>query len=337
VFLFRPISVSVTCAIILAASAASIRAESPPAKAAAPLAGIQLAITVDDIPENGNDLKDQSRYSIAQGIIHALKTNGAAGVYGFANGYGPAEKPDEIAILKEWLRAGNPLGNHTYDHLSLDQVEAPAFEANIAQLDVLLESLSSVSPLIAGRRVFRYPYLAEGNTLVKRDAVRGYLATNGYRIAEVTTDYNDWAWNAAYIRCTRSNNSKSLRWLKRQIVINAESSIKSASEVAQKLFGRNVAQILLLHDCALEAIVLNKTLAKLRDDGVTFISLDEALRDPAYKLNPNITTEGGRSFLQQIAESRAVDTDAFVDTTYTVERLNAVCAQNTAKTPDPQR
>jgi peptidoglycan/xylan/chitin deacetylase (PgdA/CDA1 family) len=337
VFLSRLISVSATCAIILAASAASIRAESSPAKAAGPLAGIQLAITVDDIPENGDTLKAQSRDSIARSIIRALKTNGAAGVYGFANGYGLSETPGEIAILKEWLRAGNPLGNHTYDHSSLDQVEAPAFEANIAQLDVLLESLSSVSPLIAGRRVFRYPYLEEGNTLVKRDAVRGYLATNGYRIAEVTTDYNDWAWNGAYIRCTRLNDKQSIEWLRRHIIINAESSVRSASELAQKLFGRNVAQILLIHDCALEALLLNKTLAKLRADGLTFISLDEALRDPAYKINPNVTTEGGQSFFKQIAESRAVDTDAFVDTTYTVERLNAVCAQNTAKTPPPQQ
>ncbi len=308
-----------------------------PTQVAGPLAGIRLAITVDDIPDNGDILKTQSRYAIAQAIIRALKMNGATGVYGFANGYGITETPAEVAILKEWLRAGNPLGNHTYDHLSLDQVEAPAFEANIAKLDVLLESLSSVSPLVAGRRVFRYPYLEEGNTLVKRDAVRGYLAANGYRIAEVTTDYNDWAWNAAYIRCTRANDNKSIRWLKRHIVINAESRIRSANLLAQKLFGRSVAQILLLHDCSLEALVLNPTLAKLHDDGVTFISLDQALRDPAYKITPNITTEGGRSFLEQIAEWRAIDIDAFADTTYTVKRLNAVCAESNPKAPDSRQ
>jgi peptidoglycan/xylan/chitin deacetylase (PgdA/CDA1 family) len=266
-----------------------------------------------------------------------LRTNGVAGVFGVANGYGISDTPAEVVILKDWLRAGNPLGNHTYDHLSLDQVEAPVFEANIARLDVLLASLSKVSPLIAGRRVFRYPYLEEGNTLPKRNSVRGYLVTNGYRIAEVTTDYNDWAWNAAYTRCTRSRDEKSITWLKRYIVINAESSIKSTSEVANKLFGRNVAQILLIHDCALEALMLNKTLTDLRDKGLTFISLDEALRDPAYKINPNITTEGGRSFLEQIAESRAVNTDALIDKTFTVERLNALCAQNGSKALGPEQ
>ena len=305
----------------------------PTAQSAAPLKAVRVAITVDDIPENGDDLKTQSRYAIAHGIIHALKANGLVGTYGFANGYGIDDTPGEIAILKEWLRAGNPLGNHTYDHLSLDQVEASVFNANISKLDALLETLSPVSPLIARRRVFRYPYLEEGNTLEKRDAVRKYLAENGYQIAEVTTDYDDWAWNAAYIRCTRSNDQRSIKWLKRNIIIDAESRIKSVSEVAQKLFGRNAAQIVLVHDCALEALVLDSTLARLRADGATLISLDEALSDPAYRINPNITTESGRWFFEQIAASRAVDTEALEDNTYTVERLSAVCAQNTAKTP----
>jgi peptidoglycan-N-acetylglucosamine deacetylase len=336
VFLSRLLGASLICTFILIWSSTSLCAE-PPSKTAAPLARTELAITVDDIPENGDDLKTLSRYAIARGIIHALKANGVGGVFAFANGYGIDDTPAEIAILKEWLRAGNPLGNHTYDHLSLDQVEAPVFTANIAKLDALLDTLSPVSPLVAGRRVFRYPYLEEGNTLPKRDAVRKYLATNGYRIAEVTTDYNDWAWNAAYIRCLRSNDNKSIQWLKRQVLTNAEIVIKSTNELARKLFGRNAAQILLLHDCAFEAVMLNKTLARLRTDGVTFISLDEALRDPAYKINPNITTEGGRSFFMQIAESRALDTDPFVDNTYTVERLNAVCAEKPVKTAAPQQ
>lgn len=33
----------------------------------------------------------------------------------------------------------------------------------------------------------RYPYLAEGDTLEKRNTIRSYLFKNGYRIAEVTT------------------------------------------------------------------------------------------------------------------------------------------------------
>ena len=330
-FLRRLTNTSLTCAIILA-SAATGGAGPQPTRAERPLAGIRLAITVDDIPEHGDDLAGVTREQITSAVVGALKANAAPGVYGFANAYGLAAKPTEITIYEYWLQAGYPLGNHTYDHLNLDEVTAPAFNANIAKLDLLLDTLSPVSPLIEHRRVFRYPYLAEGDTLAKRDTVREYLKTNGYRIAEVTTDYNDWAWNAAYVRCSRLHDAKSIEWLKERIIISAEETVKAESGLALKLFGRNIDQIVLTHDCALEAVMLGKTLARLRSDGVILISLDEALRDSAYQINPNITTEGGRSFLKQIAESRHMDNDAF-DTTYTVEKLNAVCASVSANTP----
>jgi peptidoglycan/xylan/chitin deacetylase (PgdA/CDA1 family) len=332
VFLRRLTSTSRICAIVLAFAAIG-RAGSQPTKAERPLAGIRLAITVDDIPENGDDLAGVSRVQIVRGVIRALKASAAPGVYGFANAYGLADSPTEIEIYKDWLRAGYALGNHTYDHLNLDQVTAPVFNVNIAELDALLDTLSPVSPLIEHRRVFRYPYLAEGNTLAKRDAVRGYLKANGYRIAEVTTDYNDWAWNDAYLRCSRLHDTKSIHWLEERIVVNAEQAVKADSGLAHKLFGRNIDQIVLTHACALEAVMLRKTLAKLRSDGAILISLDDALRDSAYQINPNITTEGGRTFLEQVAESRHVDTDAFIDNTYSVEKLNAVCSPKNPHLP----
>ena len=37
------------------------------------------------------------------------------------------------------------------------------------------------------------PFLHEGETLEKREAVRRYLAEHRYAIAEVTIDAHDWA------------------------------------------------------------------------------------------------------------------------------------------------
>src|SRR5262249_38734094 len=129
-------------------------------------------------------------------LIRILRDNRVPHPYGFTNRFDGLED-----VVREWLAAGYPLGNHTYDHLNLAGVSAREFTANVAKLDQVLASLGPLSPSVDQRRMFRYPYLQEGETLEKRDAVRHYLLKNRYRIAEVTIDYQDWVWSAAYQRC----------------------------------------------------------------------------------------------------------------------------------------
>lgn len=299
------------------------------APAAAP---IRVAVTIDDIPDHGDLVPGFTRADISQNIIKALKDNDIAGAYGFTNGTFIDDYPKEVDILKEWLAAGYPLGNHTYDHLDLTKVSAREFIRNIARQDRLLGDLSAFSPLIAERRVFRFPYLDEGNTLAKRNAVRAYLKKHGYQIAQVTTDYFDWAWTDAFTRCTRQHNSAQVDWLKKNIVISADRHLQGSHAISMRLFNRDIPQILLVHVGVFDAIMLDEIFKHWRSEGVKFISLNEALADPAYAINPNVVYDDGRDFLAQIAMSRKVDIDPLVDTTYTIDNLNQLCPE---KAPTP--
>jgi peptidoglycan-N-acetylglucosamine deacetylase len=206
-----------------------------------------------------------------------------------------------------------------------------AYISDIEKLDRLLQTLVPVSPLIEQRHVFRYPYLHEGDLLEKRDNVRKYLLKHGYRIAEVTVDYEDWAWTNAYARCSRQRDEKSIAWLKGHVVDAAEGRLRASKQVSELLFHRDIAQILLIHDGAFDALMLDTILKHCRAKGVTFISLDQALADPVYKTNLNRAFNGGRTFLEEIAEARNVNIDKFTDVTYTVEQLDAVCEQRKSK------
>jgi len=261
----------------------------------------------------------------ARALIAALKANGIGNAYGFTNGNFMEEHPEEIAIFKQWLSAGYPLGNHTYNHPNLNQISTRAYIANIAKQDRLLAALANFSPLTKKRRVFRYPYLDEGNTLKKRNAVRAYLAKNGYRIAEVTTDYYDWAWTDAYTRCLAQHDDKSVAWLKDHVIDSADRHLRGANELSQLLFKRRIPHILLVHDGSFDTVTLGAILKHWHAQGVQFVSLDEALADPVYQINPNLAYSDGRNFLEQIAESRGIDASSFDDSTYTIERVNEVC------------
>jgi peptidoglycan/xylan/chitin deacetylase (PgdA/CDA1 family) len=291
------------------------------------LAGMKVAVTVDDLPAHGDLLPGVSRMDMTRGVLKALKDNGLTQVYGFANGLDIGSEPDLIDVLKEWLKAGYPVGNHSYSHADLDKVTAPEYIADIEKMDVLLKTLSPVSPLIQQRHVYRYPYLDEGNTLEKRNAVRSYLFKNGYRIAEVTIDYDDWAWNDTYIRCMTQHDSKSVAWLKVHVQDAAESRVRESKAEAEILFGRDIAHILLVHDGIFDALMLGTILKDLRSQGVKFVTLDQALADPVYKIDPDNAYSGGLAFLEEIAAARKISLDSVVDDPYTVDKLNEFCKQ----------
>ena len=284
---------------------------------------MKMAITVDDLPGDRNLPMGMSGIEVSSAILKILKHNRMPDVYGFANG-GVSEKDSEIVgALKLWLGAGYPLGNHTYSHVSLDDTSTDDYLADIAKMQNLLDGLATSSRLRLAGRVFRYPYLAEGSTTAKRASVRHYLLSNGYRIAEVTIDYNDWAWNQAYVRCMNRHDGDTLNWLKQNVGKHSRIAALSARRISKQLFNRDITHILLVHDTYFDSLTLDSILEAFRKEDVEFVSLDEALKDPAYKIDPHYVYSGGATFLAQVAASREVDVD--FDDANIVETLGKMC------------
>jgi hypothetical protein len=70
---------------------------------------------------------------------------------------------------------------------------------------------------------------------------------------------------------------------------------------SRAFLGRQVSQVLLLHANRLNATVLPELLAALRRRGYVFVSLDEALTDPAYDLPDSYAGRGGITWLHRWA------------------------------------
>ena len=174
----------------------------------------ELAITVDDLPAHSSVHPGMTRLEIAAEMIAALQAGGSPPAYGFTNGTPLEWDPAAGDVLRMWHDAGYLLANHTYSHLDLAQVSAETFIGDIERMDRALTPWASAS----SEKLFRYPYLSEGDTRAKRRSVRQYLKQAGYRIAPVTVDYNDWAWSAAYTRCSLAHDDAAMRQLQDQVV-----------------------------------------------------------------------------------------------------------------------
>src|SRR5260370_33901475 len=103
----------------------------------------------------------------------------------------------------------------------------------------------------------------------------------------------------------------------------ANAELHWPGEAARALVGRPIPQILLLHIGAFDAVVLAALLSIYERQGVRFVSLDRALADPVYAVEPRRPAAWAGTFLSQLSESRA--TKATPEPILPAALLDAVC------------
>ena len=261
---------------------------------------VKMAITVDDLPIAGLLPPGVTREKIAKDMIATFKKHGVPEVYGFINAGKLKDDKKFIDILKSWRAAGFPLGNHTSTHMSLSKNSAADYIKDIQENEATLKSLAGKTDW----KYYRYPFLEEGETLEKRNAVREHLKKNGYKIAQVTIDFKDWAWNDAYALCKKAGDEASLKWLKESYMKNVDDVFYNSHLVSQAVFRKNVSHILLLHIGGMTTEMLDETLKVYKKAGVKFVSLEEAMKDDIYSIDPKVATSNGLEFPHQVMQSR---------------------------------
>jgi peptidoglycan/xylan/chitin deacetylase (PgdA/CDA1 family) len=257
---------SVLIAAALAASATGAAAQ-------------EIAFTFDDLPAHSTLPPGETRLQVAQTIIAALKAGGLTGVWGFTNGVQMQSEPASTAVLAAWRAAGFPLGNHTWSHLNLNTESLEAWEADV----VADESLLAAEMGQGTWRWLRFPYLSEGDTAAKRAAARAFLAGRGYRIAQVTMSFGDYAYNEPYARCMAKGDQGEVARLEQAYLDGAKAEAARARSMSKALLGRDIPYVLLMHLGAFDARMMPRLLELYRQEGFRFVSLDKAEQDPFYR------------------------------------------------------
>ena len=317
---------------LMAMAAASLMAMAMHAAVAAPggqqapaIEKARVALTFDDLPAHGPLPPGMTRVDVAKSIIEALQARKAPPTYGFINARQLESNPGDIDVLREWRAAGFPLGNHAYSHMDLHANTAAAFETDVLANETTLESLMGNR----NWRWFRYPYLREGDTLEKYKAVREMLVKHGYRTAQVTLDFSDYAYNAPYVRCLAKNDQESLAWLKQSYLDRAAASLTRGQENARAIFGRDISHVLLLHIGSFETVMFPRLLELLEAKGFALTTLEEAQADKAYDAVPVRESNFSGTLLNQMRQPRpaaspAGETPPPADDVFA--KLTALCA-----------
>jgi len=260
----------------------------------------KVAITFDDLPLNGTLPPGVTRVQIARDTIAVLKAKHLPPVYGFINAKKLEGNADAADALKLWA-AAELVGNHTYSHMDLNANPAEAFEREIEQNEPTLELLAAQDQ---NWHWLRYPFLHEADTVEKRRAVRAYLQAHGYRVAQVTLDWEDYMWNSAYARCVATNAPQSIAWL-RSSYLNIESSyLDLGRQLAQIVYGHDINHVLLLHLGTFSSAILPDAIDLLEKKGFKPVTLEEAESDSVYDGDPDIGSKYGGTLLELWMEAK---------------------------------
>lgn len=250
----------------------------------------RIAITIDDLPWQRMDKTPDAELPRRHAQLMAQLKQAGVPVVGFVN-EGKLEvdgrtQPQRVAMLRDWLQAGYELGNHTHGHLDVHAVGVPAFQQDILRGERVLRPL--LAEYGTAPRWFRHPYLRAGRTPEDRATLSAFLGQHGYRIAPVTVDNGEWVWAFAYANVLDGQpdtpaRAATLERLRRGYLPYMLNKVDYYERQSQALLGHALPQVWLLHANELNAVAYADLVAGVQRRGYRVVTLEEALRDPAYQ------------------------------------------------------
>ena len=300
--MFRSIRVLVIVALVALATVSPAQAQEQK----------QVAITFDDLPVISTVQTDEGWAEITAKLLRTMTRNKLP-VVGFVNEnklYSNDKlNPKRVALLRAWLDSRLELGNHTFSHRSLNSTPLAEFQTDVLRGEKVLRELTKAKR--TKLRYFRHPFLHTGRSLETRQAFESFLKTHGYTVAPVTIDNSEWIFARAYDNARDANDQAAMNRVAAAYIPYMESYFAHFENLSDKLFGRNIKHVLLLHANAINADHFGELVAMMKKRGYSFITLQEALTDSAYRSSDTTTGDYGISWIDRWALTRNVPAGFF--------------------------
>jgi len=263
---------------------------------------MKLAFTIDDLPlwPNSYPPEGYTAAGIVDSTLEALDRNGLKGVYAFSNSWALLKHPELASVMDRWVDAGHHVANHTHSHPELNDVSAEFYIEDIDLAEQHLAAWLSKAPT----RYFRHTLNYWGNTEEKLTTVKAHLDRKGYTVAEVTSMLYEWEWNRAYKNALQTDDHDGIAFLRQSFLDFCIGQVRYDTECARKWFGTDSFGIALGHFIPFFADFCDDLLARLKQEGVEFIPLEEATADPVYGAVCSVVSDEFLVYHQKLAHVR---------------------------------
>ena len=201
------------------------------------------------------------------------------------------------AILAGWDKDGHIIGNHSFSHLYFNssEVSLEMYKEDFLKGDSLINQFSNY------KRLFRFPFLKEGDTREKRDGFREFLKVNNYRIGHVSVDASDWYIDQRLKERLEQEPDADISPYKEYYLQHMFDRATYYNELAEDLLARPITHTLLIHHNLLNALFLNDLIVMFKKKGWEFVDASEAFQDEIYDEVPQ-TIPAGESIIWALAK-----------------------------------
>jgi peptidoglycan/xylan/chitin deacetylase (PgdA/CDA1 family) len=273
----------------------------------------KVCFSIDDLPLVTYGISDSVyQRHLMDKLILSLKKNNIPAI-GFVNEvklyHGNTVIPSQVKLLTQWADAGLELGNHTYSHPDYNSFSFDEFSQDVLKGELITRGILERRSMSLD--YFRHPFLHVGNSKERSDSLNAFLGDHGYTVAPVTIDNEDYLFALAYKKAGDKKDSALMKKIGADYLLYMENKLKYFEKQASLLFGRNIKHILLLHASLLNADYMDALAGMFRKNHYEFVTMEQALEDPAYNTSITVYGNWGISWIDRWALSQGKRGDFF--------------------------
>jgi len=240
---------------------------------------------MDDLDVNSSDTPRLSLDERNEAILKAFRAHSGVKAALFVCGM-RVDNERGRSHLGAWDREGHIIANHSYSHWNYASTEYEKYTEDIARCEAIVKDYSRF------QKLFRFPFLKEGDTAAKRDKMRAFLRDRGYRMGYVTIDTSEWAIDERLRKRLHARPDADLHAYRDFYLSHIWDRAVYYDGLARKVLGRPVSHALLVHHNLLNALFLPDLLEMFDRKGWHLIDAEEAYRDPVFSIAPDIVPAG---------------------------------------------
>jgi peptidoglycan/xylan/chitin deacetylase (PgdA/CDA1 family) len=242
----------------------------------------QVAITMDDFNLFGADEPTAEKRNRA--ILSAFRSHSIQAAI-FVCGKNIDSALGQ-RLLKQWNDDGHIIANHTYSHRNYADSDFSEYTADFLRCEALIKDYPQF------RRLFRFPYLKEGNTAAQRDRMRTFLAEHGYKNGAVTIDASDWYIDERLRKRLSTDSNAYTSGYRDYYLQHIADRSNYYNGLSLHALGRSVKHTLLAHHNVLNELYLRDILDQYKRQGWTLIDAEHAYADPVFSEKPSVLPAG---------------------------------------------
>jgi len=242
----------------------------------------EVSITMDDFNIKGLDELTAEKRN--QAILAAFRAHSIKAAIFVCATY--IDSPLGQRLLRQWNDEGHIIANHTYSHRNYEKSDFTEYTKDTLRCEAIIKDYPQF------RRLFRFPYLKEGNEADHRDRMRAFLAEHGYRNGAVTIDASDWYIDDRLRKRLDADAKADTTGYRDYYLHHVLDRSRYYDDVSLKALGRSVRHTLLVHHNALNERYMADILDQYKRKGWKLIDAERAYQDPVFKENPDVLPAG---------------------------------------------